>query len=100
MKMYILVRESVPIGHAVLATAHASLAAYPKFRESPEVDAWLAGPFYKVVRKVNDQEFERSKQFEDHLILTESELGGQEVAIAFKPRGDWPKAFKFFKLYR
>jgi hypothetical protein len=38
--------------------------------------------------------------FEDHVILTESALGNQEVAIAFKPREEWPKAFKFFKLYR
>lgn len=100
MKMYILVRESVPLGFAVLAAAHASLAAYFKFRESPEIAAWLSGPFYKVVCKVSDEEFERAKAFEDHVVLTESALDGSEVALAFKPREEWPKAFRFFKLYR
>ncbi len=100
MKIYILVRESVPLGFALLATAHASLAVYLKFRESPDVEAWLSGPFYKVVCKVDDEEFERAKSFGGHIVLTESGLGGQEVAIAFKPRDEWPKAFKFFKLYR
>ena len=50
--------------------------------------------------KVNDEEFERAKAFEDHVVITESALAGQEVAIAFKPREDWPKAFQFFRLYR
>ena len=100
MKMYILVRESLPLGFAVLAAAHASLAAYLKFRDAPEVASWLSGPFYKVVCTVSDEEFVRAKAVEDHVVLTESGLGGQEVAIAFKPRQEWPKAFKFFKLYR
>lgn len=100
MKMYILIRESVPVGFAVLAAAHASLACYLKFRDSPEVAAWLAGPFYKVVCKVTDQEFERAKEVPDHVVLTESALDGQEVAIAFRPREEWAKAFKFLRLFR
>jgi len=93
-------RESVPLGLAILATAHASLAAYLRYRDSPEVVAWLSGPFSKVICKVSDEEFERAKTFEDSVVLTESALGGQEVALAFKPREEWPKAFKFFRLYR
>jgi hypothetical protein len=53
--MYILIRDSVPVGFALLAAAHGSLAAYLKFRDSPEVSAWLSGPFYKVVCKVSDE---------------------------------------------
>jgi peptidyl-tRNA hydrolase len=98
--MYILIRESVPLGFAVLASAHASLATYLKFRDSPEVTEWLSASFSKVVCKVSDEEFERAKAHDDHVILTESALGGQEVAIAFKPRDDWPKAFRFLKLYQ
>jgi peptidyl-tRNA hydrolase len=100
MKMYILIRESVPPGFAVLAAAHASLACYLKFRDAPEVADWLAGPFHKVVCKVGDGEFEGAKAFADHVVLTESALSGQEVAIAFKPRAEWPKAFKFYRLFR
>ena len=100
MKMYILIRESVPTGFAVLAAAHASLACYLKFRDAPEIAAWLSGPFYKAVCKVTDAEFEAAKSLEDHVVLTESALDGAEVAIAFRPREDWPKAFKSFRLYK
>ena len=99
MKMYILIRDSVPPGFAILAAAHASLAAYLRFEDAPEIAEWLAGPFRKVVCRVDDHEFEAAKKFDDHVVLTESVLGGQEVAIAFKPREEWPKAFKFYRLY-
>ena len=46
------------------------------------------------------KEFENAKQVEDHVVLTESALGNREVAIVFKPRTEWPKMFKFLKLYR
>lgn len=101
MKMYILVRDDIPLGFAMVAVAHASLAGYLKFKEAPEVEAWLnPGPFYKVVCKANPKEFENSKLIEDHVVLTESALGGQEVAIAFKPRSEWPKMFRYLRLYR
>ena len=100
MKMYILIKESVPLGHAVVAAAHASLAAYLKFRDTEEVQQWLAGPFRKAVCKVTAEDFERAKDLPDHVVMTESALDGEEVAIAFKPREEWPKAFKFFALYR
>ena len=100
MKMYILIRESVPTGLAVLAASHASLACYLEFKDTPEVAEWLSGPFYKAVCKVNDTEFEKAKEFEEHVLLTESALDNQEVALAFKPREEWPKPFKFYRLYK
>jgi peptidyl-tRNA hydrolase len=100
MKMYVLIRDSVPTGFAVLAAAHASLACYLRFKEAPEIAEWLSGPFRKAVCKVNDKEFEAAKQFEDHVLLTESALDGQEVALAFKPREEWPKPFGFYRLFR
>jgi peptidyl-tRNA hydrolase len=100
MKMYILIRESVPTGFAIVAAAHASLACYLKFRDTKEVSEWLSGPFYKAVCKVNDKEFENAKTFEDYVVLTESALNNQEVALAFRPREEWPKPFKFYRLYK
>lgn len=100
MKMYILIRDSIPIGFALVAAAHASLAAYLKFSQSPEVLQWLSGPFFKTVCKVTDEEFEQAKTCSDHVVITESGLGGQEVALAFKPREEWPKAFKYYRLFR
>ena len=100
MKMYILIKESVPLGNAIVAAAHASLAAYLKYQDSLEVKQWLSGPFYKVVWKVNEAEFERAKSEPDHVATTESALDNQEVTVAFKPREDWPKAFRYFRMYR
>jgi peptidyl-tRNA hydrolase len=100
MKMYILVKESVAVGFALVAVAHASLAAYLKFKDTGEVNSWLSGPFYKTICKVTDKEFEIAKTFADNVVITESALDNQEIAIAFKPHEEWPKAFKFYKLYR
>ncbi|MBA4188554.1 MAG: hypothetical protein C0467_11160 [Planctomycetaceae bacterium] len=100
LRMYILVRESVPTGFAILATAHASLAAYLKFRDSPEVAEWLAGPFYKTVCRVSDEEFARAKETPNHVVITESAFAGQEVALAFMPRAEYSKFFRFLKLYK
>ena len=100
MKVYILIKESIPTGFAVLASAHASLACYLKFKESPEVAEWLSGPFYKTICTVTDEESEKAKKFAEHVIITESALQGKEVAIVFKPREEWPKFFKFLRLYR
>lgn len=100
IKMYILIKDDVPSGFAILAAAHASLAAYLKFKDSPEVAEWLSGPFYKAVCKVNEKEFKNAKEYADHVIITESALDDKEVAIAFKPREEWPKAFSFFSLYK
>ena len=100
LKMYILVKDSVPPGFAILSAAHASLACYLKFRDSAETAACIAGPFFKVVCKVNDTEFEAAKSTIDHVVLTESALGNAEVAIAFRPREEWPKAVKFYRLYK
>ena len=100
MKMYILVRESVAVGHALVAVAHASLGCYLKFSDDPDVAEWLSGPFRKVVCKVSDEEFARAKSVADHVVLTESQLDGAEVALAFKPRAAWDKSFQFLRLYR
>ena len=100
LKMYILVKEDVAIGFALVAVAHASLAAYLKFQAEPEIAQWLSGPFYKTICKVTDKEFELAKEVADNVIITESGLGGAEVAIAFKPREEWPKSFKFYRLYK
>ncbi|MDG9666670.1 hypothetical protein ONV78_02905 [Hahella sp. CR1] len=100
MKMYILIKDTIPSGYAMVAAAHASLAAYLKFQDTAEVREWLSGPFYKTLCKVNEKQFEKAKTFADHVVVTESALEGQEVALAFKPREEWPKDFKFYPLYR
>ena len=100
MKMYILIKDSIDVGFAVVAAAHASLAAYLKFRDAPAVEQWLSGPFHKVVCRVCAEEFEKAKSVPDRVVITESALEGEEVAIAFMPRQEWPKWFRFLQMYR
>ena len=63
--MYILIKAEAPLGLAMVAAAHASLAAYLKLQDDPDVKAWLSGPFRKVVCAVTAQQFEDAKAFPD-----------------------------------
>ena len=76
------------------------LELYSKFENDPETQQWVSGAFYKVICKVNEKEFENAKSFDDYVLLNESSLNNQEVALVFRPREEWPKAFRFYKLYK
>lgn len=100
MKMYILIKESITVDKALVAAAHASLATYLKYKDDKDMTEWVNSIFYKVVCKVNDKEFEKAKEYDKHLVLTESSLDNMEVAIGFCPRAEWPSFFKFLRLYK
>ena len=103
LKMYILVKRSVPVGLGVNSVGHTSLATYLKFKDDPVLQAWLASKhFRKVTCVVSDKEFEKAKSYPDHVIMTEnalSETENPEIAIGFKPREEWPEFFKSLKLF-
>lgn len=98
LKMYILVRDDIPDGIAFVATAHASLALYLKYKDDPSVQEWLKSSFRKVVCRVSVGDFDLAKSLDKCLIITESSLNNKEVALAFVPREEWPSKFKFFSL--
>jgi len=95
-KMYILIRDDVDLGHAILASAHASLGGYLTFKENDDehtidtLDKYVKESFRKVVCKVTREEFDKAKTYgnnmEDYRIMVESGLGGMEVAIVVRPR--------------
>ena len=100
MKMYILIRESVPLGIAMTAVGHAAVACYRKYEATEDMKTWLEKSFKKVVCKVSDEEFEKVKSVENNIVLTESSIANQETAIVFAPRKEFPKQFKFYRLYK
>ena len=100
MKMYILIKDSTPPSYAIVAAAHASLGCYLKYQDDPDVKEWVSGPFNKMICSVNEKEFENAKTTEGHVVITESQLDGAEIALVFKPREEWPKMFKFFRKYK
>jgi peptidyl-tRNA hydrolase len=99
MKMYILVKETVPNKYVPVITAHASLACYKKFEKESEMQEWILSIFKKVVCKVNNQEFENAKNKTKNLVLTESAIQNEEVCIVFCPRQEYSKPFKFFRMW-
>ena len=100
MKMYILLKASVPDTFAPVIAAHASLACYKKYEHDADMQQWIQGVFKKVVCRVNDKEFENAKAEAKHVVLTESALDNQEVGIAFCPRVQYSKQFQFFSMWK
>lgn len=100
--MYILVRDSVPLGYAINAVGHASLACFLRFASHRNMQWWLADSFKKVTCKVTDEQLMLAMQAigpEGHVVVTESVIGHETVAVAFCPRKEWPEVFATFKLY-
>jgi desulfoferrodoxin (superoxide reductase-like protein) len=99
MKMYIIVKDNIPDKLVPVITAHASLACYKKFEENEHMIKWINGIFKKVVCLVSAHEFDHLKNETDFVVLTESSLENQEVCIAFCPREEYSKKFKFLRMW-
>ena len=100
LKMYILVRKRAPVGVAAVNAAHVALMAYDKFKHDKDMKKWFnPGPFYKVLVAVTDKEWKAAKRVRDHVLIREDMWGDREVAMAFKPRLKWPKAFGEFPFF-
>ncbi|MCM0667459.1 MULTISPECIES: peptidyl-tRNA hydrolase [Flavobacterium] len=99
MKMYILVKQDVPDKLVPVITAHASLACFRKFEQNENMQKWVNGIFKKVVCVVSETEFINAGKEPDHIILTESALDNREVCMAFVPREEYSKMFKFFRMW-
>ena len=96
-KMYFLVKDSIDNGHAITSVAHGSIMCYKKFIDDPDMIKWNIESFRKVVCKVNDKQFEKAKEYGNYVIVTESGLGGIEVAIVFCPGVETKEGINFFK---
>lgn len=101
MKMYIAIRESIPVGFAINSASHASLIAYLKWNmDDKDFQDWMLYSFKKVTCKVTDEEFAQLKQLDKVAVVTESALKGEEVAIVLAPRKEWPEIVQQLKLYK
>lgn len=98
-KIYILVKDTLDLGHAVNCAAHASLSMYLRHKDNPEVQEWATNSFRKVSCKVSKEEFNKAKKLVEHEIIIESHLDDQECVLITLPRKEWPSFFKTLKLY-
>lgn len=100
MKLYILVKDTLPLGFAMVGVAHSSLVAHLKWNdENPDYQKWLSSSFAKVVTKVTDSQFEKAKEL-PHIVITESRLDNQETCLVLLPAETYPKWISFLPLYK
>lgn len=99
MKMYIIIKKDTPDNLVPVIAAHASLACYKKFESDENMQKWMSGIFKKVVCIADETDFHQLKNEKYFVLLTESSLGNKEVCLAFCPREEYPKKFKFLKMW-
>jgi hypothetical protein len=106
LKSYICILDWVDSGHAINSAAHAGTIIMLEWPNDPMVIEWTKNSIRKVTCKITPEQFGYLKQFEDHYIITElafrsiKDPAGKEVGIVFKPRDEWPKYFKYLKMWR
>lgn len=104
MKMYIAIKNTTPVGHAMNCAAHAAVACVQEYSNYAAMQIWLRASFKKVTCKVNEETFNKLKEIDHHkVVISESALGGREIAIAFVPLLDgeeYHELLRSMKLWR
>ena len=99
-RMYILVLNDVALGTAVNSACHAAVACALKYQDTPEVQEWLDDSFRKVTCSVTWDQLNLCMAREDDWVpISEINLDYRLVAVAFKPRDEYHKCFKFLTLF-
>lgn len=108
LRMYILVKDSVPDDYVPLMCSHVVMKCYRSFYCEAEwdFDTWYdEHSMAKVICRVTEQEFQQAiKEADDYII--QSETNGldpehlTDCVAAFVPRYEYPKCFQFFKLWK
>lgn len=92
--MYIAIRDSIPVGFAINSASHGSLMAYLKWNmDDVDFQDWMLYSFKKVTCRVTDEEFEQLKQLDKVVVVSESALQGEEVAVVLALEKNGPKLF-------
>lgn len=99
MKMYIVILEWVPTGHALNTAAHAGLIGWLEYQHLPETQEWLDTSFKKVTCVVSEEEFRELMNVENRYIMTESRLDDAVVGAVFAPRKEWPPIMNTLRLW-
>ena len=103
LKMFVLVKDTAPIGLGINAVGHTTFLACRKF-DSCIFKDWEAKSFRKVTCLVSPEEFdlaieEIKKINGNYVIFNENDWNDQDISVAFEPRYTFPDIFKTFKLH-
>lgn len=103
LKMYVLVKNTAPIGLGINAVGHATFMAAQNF-ESKVFKIWEINSFRKVTCLVSPEEFDAAieaiKEVDgNYIVFNENDWNDQDLSVAFEPRYSFPEIFKTFKLH-
>lgn len=101
--MYILVKNTAPIGLGINAVGHATFMAAQRFT-SDVFKEWNEKSFRKVTCLVSPEEFDMAieaiTQIDgSYVVFNENDWNDQDLSVAFEPRYSFPEIFKTFKLH-
>jgi hypothetical protein len=109
-RMYILVRESIPLGKAINSVAHGAIGANDLWQHMDEYQRWKAISYRKITCKVSDRELEliynlMKKHDIPYLEQTENSLNGEHTLTVVFPidrrRTEKDlKPFNYLRLYK
>lgn len=103
LKMYVLVKDTAPIGLGINACSHVGFLAAKSF-DSSITEEWQACSFKKVTCLVSPEQFDEAiKEIEkidgNFVRFNEDDWECQDISVAFEPRYSFPDIFKTFKLH-
>lgn len=103
LKMYVLVKDTAPIGLGINACSHVGFLAAKTF-DSSIADEWEKCSFKKVTCLVSPEQFDEAiKEIEkingNFVVFNEDDWDNQDISVAFEPRYSFPDIFKTFKLH-
>jgi len=100
--MYVLIKEDIYVGYAMMAIGHGVLACHLKFKDDLDYQDWLKNSYQKCICSVSNEEFNNAKAMGKHIVVRESGLNNCETALVFCPRNPkfLEKAFKKYKFWK
>lgn len=103
LKMYILVKNTAPVGLGINAVGHATFMAAQRFT-SDIFKEWNEKSFRKVTCLVSPEEFDMAieaitKIDGSYVVFNENDWDNQDLSVAFEPIYSFPEIFKTFKLH-
>ena len=103
LAMYVIVKDTAPIGLGINACTHAGFMAGRSFFGEVFED-WMKFSFRKRTCLVSPEEFDKCieeiKNVDgDYVVFNENDWGNQDLSAAFSPRYSFPPIFKTLKLH-
>jgi len=103
LAMYVLVKNTAPIGLGINACSHIGYLAARKF-ENRITNEWEQKSFKMITCLVTPSEFDIcvnsiSEVNGNYVIFREPDWNNEELSVAFEPRYTYPSIFKTLKLH-